>query len=212
MSYTLTPTTTAPAVAPVRRGAALAVLCAAVFIINVDSTIVNIALPALVRQLGASTRDLQWVVDAYNLTAPRWDPQQLSPALCKYSGAAVVMDVTSLDPWFQQTDYIGAVPYRLADPSQDWTTGWTYYNRSGGLGRTDINYAKPLVILTGPQTTMTLSAVNNYLLRGKVNWVAGATLTVPAGTYLFGERAYFVLSLVAKSLLAWQVFAGTLAG
>jgi hypothetical protein len=28
--------------------------------------------------------------------------------------------------------------------------------------------------------------------------------------YLFGERAYVVLSLVAKSLLAWQVFAGTL--
>lgn len=28
--------------------------------------------------------------------------------------------------------------------------------------------------------------------------------------YLYGERAYIVLSLVAKSLLAWQVFAGTL--
>jgi hypothetical protein len=28
--------------------------------------------------------------------------------------------------------------------------------------------------------------------------------------YLHGERAYVVLSLVAKSLLAWQVFAGTL--
>ena len=30
--------------------------------------------------------------------------------------------------------------------------------------------------------------------------------------YLHGEKAYIVLSLVAKSLLAWQVFAGTLAG
>ncbi len=30
--------------------------------------------------------------------------------------------------------------------------------------------------------------------------------------YVFGERAYIVLSLVAKSLLAWQVFGGTLAG
>ena len=29
--------------------------------------------------------------------------------------------------------------------------------------------------------------------------------------YLYGERAYIVLSLVSKSLLAWQVFAGTLA-
>jgi len=28
--------------------------------------------------------------------------------------------------------------------------------------------------------------------------------------YLFGEKTYIVLSLVAKSLLAWQVFAGTL--
>ena len=29
--------------------------------------------------------------------------------------------------------------------------------------------------------------------------------------YLYGERTYIVLSLIAKSLLAWQVFAGTLA-
>jgi len=141
------------------------------------------------------------LVDPYNLTAPRWDPQQLSPVNCKYSGAAVVMNVTSLDPWFQQVDYIGAIPYRLTDPTQDWTTGWTYYNRSGGMGRTDINYSKPLVILTGPQTTATLSAANNYLLRGKVNWVAGSTVTIPSGTYLFGEKAttgYLVIDRGAK--------------
>jgi hypothetical protein len=29
--------------------------------------------------------------------------------------------------------------------------------------------------------------------------------------YLYGERAYIILSLIAKSLLAGQVFAGTLA-
>lgn len=49
------------------KGRVLAVLCVAVFAINVDTTIVNVALPALVRQLGASTSSLQWVVDAYNL-------------------------------------------------------------------------------------------------------------------------------------------------
>jgi len=32
----------------------------------------------------------------------------------------------------------------------------------------------------------------------------------PWRDYLYGERAYIILSLVAKSLLAWQVFAGTL--
>jgi hypothetical protein len=34
----------------------------------------------------------------------------------------------------------------------------------------------------------------------------------PWRDYLFGERGYLVLSLVAKSALAWQVFAGALAG
>ena len=31
-------------------------------------------------------------------------------------------------------------------------------------------------------------------------------------SYAFGEKAYLVLSLVAKSLLAWQIFGGSLAG
>ncbi|QZY30135.1 heliorhodopsin HeR [Nocardioides coralli] len=34
----------------------------------------------------------------------------------------------------------------------------------------------------------------------------------PWRSYAFGERAYLVLSLVAKSALAWQIFAGSLAG
>jgi len=50
------------------KGLVLVTLCLAALIINLDTTIVNVALPALVRQLGASTTGLQWVVDAYNLT------------------------------------------------------------------------------------------------------------------------------------------------
>ncbi|MEU2613498.1 MFS transporter [Micromonospora sp. NPDC007271] len=45
----------------------LALLCLAVFTINVDTTIVNVALPAFVRDLRTDTRELQWIVDAYNL-------------------------------------------------------------------------------------------------------------------------------------------------
>src|SRR5262249_13697168 len=50
------------------RGLILVTLCLAALIINLDTTIVNVALPALVRQVGATTTGLQWVVDAYNLT------------------------------------------------------------------------------------------------------------------------------------------------
>ena len=42
-------------------------LLLAAFVINVDTTIVNVALPTLVRELHASNAQLQWVVDAYNL-------------------------------------------------------------------------------------------------------------------------------------------------
>src|SRR3954468_3409230 len=42
-------------------------LLLAAFVINLETTIVNVALPTLVRQLHASDSELQWVVDAYNL-------------------------------------------------------------------------------------------------------------------------------------------------
>ena len=50
-----------------RRPLILLALCLAAFVISVDVTIVNVALPTLVRSLGASTTQLQWVVDAYSL-------------------------------------------------------------------------------------------------------------------------------------------------
>jgi MFS family permease len=39
----------------------------AALIVSLDVTIVNVALPTLVRQLGATTSDLRWVVDTDNL-------------------------------------------------------------------------------------------------------------------------------------------------
>jgi hypothetical protein len=44
-------------------------------------------------------------------------------------------------------------------------------------------------------------AVNMYLQYKRVG---------PWRDYLFGEKMYILLSLIAKSLLAWQIFAGTL--
>jgi EmrB/QacA subfamily drug resistance transporter len=49
------------------RWAALVVLCGAALIINVDNTILNVALPTLVRKLRATSSELQWVVDSYAL-------------------------------------------------------------------------------------------------------------------------------------------------
>jgi EmrB/QacA subfamily drug resistance transporter len=45
----------------------LAALLLAAFLVNLDTTLVNVALPALTRELHATTTQLQWVIDAYNL-------------------------------------------------------------------------------------------------------------------------------------------------
>ena len=59
-----TPTEAAPTD---RRWLILVVLCLSVFLVVVDNTIVNVALPTLNRHLGASISSLQWIVDAYSL-------------------------------------------------------------------------------------------------------------------------------------------------
>jgi EmrB/QacA subfamily drug resistance transporter len=50
-----------------RRWIALGVVSVAVFITTLDGLIVNIALPTLSTELGATNRQLQWIVDAYLL-------------------------------------------------------------------------------------------------------------------------------------------------
>ena len=42
--------------------------CIAIFMLLLDVTIVNVALPSIERSLGANFSDLQWVIDAYALT------------------------------------------------------------------------------------------------------------------------------------------------
>ena len=50
-----------------RRWLILAVLATSVFLVVVDNTIVNVALPRISEELGATTTQLQWIVDAYSL-------------------------------------------------------------------------------------------------------------------------------------------------
>jgi EmrB/QacA subfamily drug resistance transporter len=52
---------------PRRRRLVLAICCMSLFIVGLDNTIVNIALPSLRTDLGASVSGLQWTIDAYTL-------------------------------------------------------------------------------------------------------------------------------------------------
>jgi len=50
-----------------RRWAILAVLCTSLMIVIIGNTSLNVAIPTLSRDLGASTSQLAWMVDAYSL-------------------------------------------------------------------------------------------------------------------------------------------------
>ena len=50
-----------------RRWWTLGVLCISLIVISVDNTILNVALPSIVKELGATGSDLQWIIDAYTI-------------------------------------------------------------------------------------------------------------------------------------------------
>jgi EmrB/QacA subfamily drug resistance transporter len=50
-----------------RRMLVLAICCMSLLIVSIDNTVLNVALPAMQRDLDASTSGLQWAVDAYTL-------------------------------------------------------------------------------------------------------------------------------------------------
>src|ERR1700716_3015413 len=47
--------------------AILAICCCGLFIVGLDNTIVNLALPSIGQELHASVSSMQWVIDAYTL-------------------------------------------------------------------------------------------------------------------------------------------------
>src|SRR3989442_9940460 len=51
-----------------RKWWTLIAVCVATFMLLLDITVVNVALPAIQKDLNASLSSLQWVVDAYSLT------------------------------------------------------------------------------------------------------------------------------------------------
>lgn len=52
---------------PARRWLTLTVVSVSLLVVGLDTTVLNVALPTLVEELGASTSQLQWIVDSYAL-------------------------------------------------------------------------------------------------------------------------------------------------
>lgn len=130
--------------------------------------------------------------DPFNIANPNWVPAETSPA--KRGNDDVVNVIVRADACnncscppsqIQSVCWRGAVPPASMGP--DWTQGWTDYTLNGA-GR--VYPVRPVVVLTGAQSSSVhMTAANHYLLRGRVNFLAGTTLRIDPGVYVFGENS-----------------------
>ncbi|MCP3817618.1 MFS transporter [Streptomyces sp. A3M-1-3] len=56
-----------PETGPRRRLLVLAICCMSLLIVSLDNTVLNVALPSMRNELGASVAGMQWTIDAYTL-------------------------------------------------------------------------------------------------------------------------------------------------
>ncbi len=75
-----------------RKALVLTAVCLGQFMIqlDVDLTIVNVALPSIGQDLGASVSGLQWVIDGYSLALP---------VCCCSAGASATDPGTNASTW-----------------------------------------------------------------------------------------------------------------
>jgi len=116
-----------------KRWWALGALCLSLVVIGMDNTILNVALPTLSRDLGATASQLQWMVDAYVLVfagllltmgalGDRFGRKKalnigltifgLGSIASAFSGSASMLIAMVISIWLfsNQTKYVGVVP------------------------------------------------------------------------------------------------------
>ncbi|MCW2882696.1 MAG: putative transporter [Sphaerisporangium sp.] len=93
-----------------RRWWILGVLCVSLLVLVVDNTVLNLAIPSLIRDLGAGPADIQWIIDAYILVfagllltagslSDRYGRRRfLVVGLAVFGGASVVA-MLAQEPW-----------------------------------------------------------------------------------------------------------------
>ncbi|WP_433349709.1 MFS transporter [Microtetraspora malaysiensis] len=93
-----------------RRWWILGVLCLSLLVLVVDNTVLNLAIPALMRDLGASPSDVQWIIDSYVLVfagllltagslSDRYGRRRMLIVGLIFFGGASVLAMLAAQPW-----------------------------------------------------------------------------------------------------------------
>ncbi|MFF4773372.1 MFS transporter [Microtetraspora fusca] len=93
-----------------RRWWILGVLCLSLLVLVVDNTVLNLAIPALMRDLGASPSDVQWIIDSYVLVfagllltagslSDRYGRRRMLIVGLVFFGGASLLAMLAAQPW-----------------------------------------------------------------------------------------------------------------
>ncbi len=85
-------------------------LCLSLLVLMIDGTVLNLAIPSLIRELGASPSDIQWILDAYVLVfagllltagslSDRFGRRRMLITGLAVFGAASLLAVLATEPW-----------------------------------------------------------------------------------------------------------------
>jgi MFS transporter, DHA2 family, multidrug resistance protein len=144
----------------------VAVLCVCVLILNLDITIINVALGTLSESLGASTRDLQWITAVYMLAA----------------SAFIVITGIVADRFGRRLLLLsGLTVFALSSAMAAWapTPGVLIAGRAlMGLGSA--------AILTGSVSIITTMFHGSTMRRALAAWSTAAALGLPLGPVIGG--------------------------
>lgn len=124
-----------------RKYLVLAVCCSSLFLVSLDGTIVNIALPAIARELHSTISTLQWTVDAYLLVlaALLLFSGSLADRLGRKRVFAVGLTVFTT----------GSLLCSMA-PTDTWLVVFRMYQAIGGSAMTPVALAIVTNVFTGP--------------------------------------------------------------
>lgn len=122
-------------------------------------------------------------------------------------GEAVIFINESEDATTFAWDFGDGTSSTERNPQKTYSAEKTYKVKLTATGATSVSVEKDIVVgvdanalitLTGNLTTQTLDATRKYLLKGNVVIPDGVTLTVPAGTVIFGEKASKAALIVSR--------------
>jgi EmrB/QacA subfamily drug resistance transporter len=180
-----------------RRQLVLVICCLSLFIVGLDNTIVNVALPTIARGLGASVSGLQWIVDGYTMVL-----------------ASLVMSAGAMADRFgrRQVFQTGLTVFTISSalcsvaPSLGWLIAFRVLQAIGGSMLNPVAVSIISRVFTGRAerawaigvwismfgVSMALGPVLGGILTGTVGWRSIFWVNVPVGLIAIALAARFI--------------------